>query len=640
MKIRSIENHRESEREMDLNFQRHQIESTSKYPSVVTDPDLKPIVLDRLPTKLNVVNFKNNYKVISCIGSGSFGTVQLCKKTSSFYPNYPGTMMDSSRVLWHDNYYNNANKLVAVKTMLTRLDNLSSYSRVRELKFIFNVPQHKNLLTVFECFVDDKTYKLHIALEVMDQNLYQVIKFRVLKGSGLFSHSTLRSILTQILTGLYHIHSHGFFHRDLKPENILISTTFKYYDKDYFQSIKPRQNYVVKIADYGLSRQSKVNNKPFTAYVSTRWYRSPEILIREKQYSKPIDIWAFGCVAFECATFTPLFPGSDEMDQIWRILELLGTPFLTNDNTKTGYIPHGGVWETARSLVRKLGIEFPYVEGHDISNKMFPLITNYPTYKKPNSNEIFHQLCEVIRNCLTWSPHERITIENLTQLSYFSNSEISIEHQNKVADEKKSWLLEQSYFSSKDSSLLPSSVLFSDLGTADQISPFNIMKSQVDVEEINTQKPIPISNVSQYKIIDPDDQKLLDQSFKGKFTVNGEYDNSFFDLYQNNFTKENSELSIEASLDKIGSMRTDSPLNSTHFSGYNSSSNYVFKKVSLQDTFGTDSSLLSINKPFLKDIGLYPESKKVNKHLKDKNHSKFNSNVFDSENFIINENEN
>ena len=53
-----------------------------------------------------------------------------------------------------------------------------------------------------------------------------------------------------------------------------------------------------------------------TAYVSTRWYRSPEILLRQKWYSRPIDIWAFGAVAVETANFVPLFPGSNELDQI------------------------------------------------------------------------------------------------------------------------------------------------------------------------------------------------------------------------------------------------------------------------------------------------------------------------------------
>ncbi|KAL6928299.1 hypothetical protein ACO0SA_003037 [Hanseniaspora valbyensis] len=620
-----------------LNFQQNQIHSSFQYPSVITDPELKPIVLDQLPSKLNIINFKKNYKSISCIGTGSFGTVKLCKKMNSNTINYPYSMMDNSRVSYHDNYYNNCNKLVAVKIMMTRLDNLSSYARVRELKFILNIPQHKNLLTVYECFIDDETYKLHIALEVMDQNLYQLIKFRINKGSGLFSHSTLQSILSQILSGIYHIHSNGFFHRDLKPENILISTTFKYYDKEYFQSLKPRQNYVVKIADYGLSRHITPNSNHFTAYVSTRWYRSPEILLRDRKYCKPIDIWAFGCVAFECTTFTPLFPGSDEMDQIWKILELLGTPFLTKENEKTGYIPNGGVWEESRKLINNLNIQFPYIEGCDISQRALPMIIDSPAYKKPNSSDIYSKLCEVMRKCLTWSPHERVTVEQLTQMAYFQNTDVCLEHQNKVAQEKQLLQLEQQYFYQN-----PTSALFSGLGSVDKIfsSPKKLKTPLKTQRPTEGSKKIAISkNISKLSQFD----LSFDKSFKNKYNSSVDYENSFFDLYNSGITKENSELSIGAGdMQKQDSInRAESPLSSINFTDYNnSSSNYILQKVSINDTsFNTDTSFNSNPKSFIKHKSSNQESKKVTKQMKEKQNSIIKTNVFNSGNFIINEND-
>ena len=130
------------------------IGNDAHHPQVLTDPKLPPIILDKLPTKLRIISYKDNYKPIGCVGSGSFGTVDLCKRISPTTINYPNTMVDSSIVTPHDNFYNSQNKLVAVKTMNSRLNELSSYSRVRELKFIFNVKAHKNLLRVFECFID------------------------------------------------------------------------------------------------------------------------------------------------------------------------------------------------------------------------------------------------------------------------------------------------------------------------------------------------------------------------------------------------------------------------------------------------------------------------------------------------------
>ena len=48
---------------------------------------------------------------------------------------------------------------------------------------------------------------------------------------------------------------------------------------------------------------------PFTDYVSTRWYRAPEILLRAPDYNAPIDIFAMGCILAELFTMRPLFPG-------------------------------------------------------------------------------------------------------------------------------------------------------------------------------------------------------------------------------------------------------------------------------------------------------------------------------------------
>lgn len=630
-----------------LEIQKKKNQASLHYDCVKTEEKLKPIVLDALPAKLSIINFKNNYKVISCIGTGSFGTVKLCKKTSANDVNYLNTMMDNTDFAIHENYYNNCNSLVAVKTMMTRLDNLSSYARVRELKFIFNVPRHKNLLSVYECFIDDESYKLHIALEVMDQNLYQLIKFRITKGSGLFSHSSLQSILSQILNGLYHIHSNGFFHRDLKPENILISTTFKYYDKEHFQLLKSQQNYVVKIADYGLSRQINPNNNHFTAYVSTRWYRSPEILLRDTRYCKPIDIWAFGCVAFECATFTPLFPGSDEMDQIWKILEFLGTPYLTAANAKTGYVPHGGIWEESKKLIVKLNFQFPYIEGLDISKKTLPMVVDSPAYMKPNSSDVFIKLCEVLRKCLTWSPGERITVEQLTQLSYFQNTDVCLEHQNKVLKEKQLLLLEQHYFFNKTTS--SASVFLPEFNSVeDNLLLFNSQNSN-DTLGYNSQFSIPIPQVHSNKISSTVNNNShinqFDLSFEespknnNQHSFNRDYENSFLDLYNTGLTKKSKELRVGADLKKQDCSRDESPLSAINFKDYNSSSNYTLQKASVNDSFTTDTSFNSNPKSFMQSIASKKGSSKLARHEKESRSLKIKSQAFNSKNCIKNEND-
>lgn len=76
------------------------------------------------------------------------------------------------------------------------------------------------------------------------------------------SNDTVKSIFYQIANGIKHMHQQGFFHRDLKPENILISGEG-----------------VVKLIDFGLAREIR-SRPPYTDYVSTRWYRAPENLLR------------------------------------------------------------------------------------------------------------------------------------------------------------------------------------------------------------------------------------------------------------------------------------------------------------------------------------------------------------------------
>ena len=55
-------------------------------------------------------------------------------------------------------------------------------------------------------------------------------------------------------------------------------------------------------------------------------YRAPEIMLKATNYSSPIDLWAVGCIMYETYTFRPLFPGSSEIDTLFRITAVLGTP--------------------------------------------------------------------------------------------------------------------------------------------------------------------------------------------------------------------------------------------------------------------------------------------------------------------------
>jgi serine/threonine protein kinase len=66
--------------------------------------------------------------------------------------------------------------------------------------------------------------------------------------------------------------------------------------------------------------------RPYSQEVVTLWYRAPEIILGSLEYSTPIDIWAIGCIFVEIITKKPLFEGDSEIDQLYRIFRILGTP--------------------------------------------------------------------------------------------------------------------------------------------------------------------------------------------------------------------------------------------------------------------------------------------------------------------------
>lgn len=354
---------------------------------------------------LPLKSYSARYEDLSTLGSGSFGCVVLARvrsmqqqQTLRDMAQCVGTLLQPLSI-----HYRAPTDLVAIKTMTKQLKRPQDYSRVKEVQFILSVAAHFNLVQIMDIFIDKTCFKLHIVMETMEQNLYQLMKAR---KSVVFSPRTLKSILTQLLSAILHIHRHLFFHRDVKPENILIMQASNYYGKANLSPAQRDHPYIVKLADYGLARHAQ-NLKPYTAYVSTRWYRSPEILLRQGSYSFPVDIWAFGCVAVECSTFIPLFPGTDELDQTDKVIRFLGSP--------TGSVTSfGGAWQDAAILARNLQIKLDLTsKGSSLDNVIFR-----SGFTKHDKVEFF----EVVRKCLTWDPHKRATAVGLTYMDYFKNT--------------------------------------------------------------------------------------------------------------------------------------------------------------------------------------------------------------------------
>ena len=60
--------------------------------------------------------------------------------------------------------------------------------------------------------------------------------------------------------------------------------------------------------------------------MATRWYRAPEILLGSQKYTKAVDMWSVGCLLGELFNGKVVFQGTSTLNQIEKIVELLGKP--------------------------------------------------------------------------------------------------------------------------------------------------------------------------------------------------------------------------------------------------------------------------------------------------------------------------
>lgn len=124
-----------------------------------------------------------------------------------------------------------------------------------------------------------------------------------------FSLPEIKTIMSQLFNALFYIHGCRILHRDMKSSNVLIT-----------------KNGILKLADFGLARAlSKGQPQRYTNRVVTLWYRPPELILGERNYGPPIDMWGAGCIMCEMWTRRPIMQGDTEQHQISLISQLCGS---------------------------------------------------------------------------------------------------------------------------------------------------------------------------------------------------------------------------------------------------------------------------------------------------------------------------
>ncbi|XP_022908876.2 MAPK/MAK/MRK overlapping kinase-like isoform X1 [Onthophagus taurus] len=238
--------------------------------------------------------FTEKYRVIQKIGEGSFSEVLKCQE----------------KITGH---------LYAAKRLKKHFKSPSDAMNCAEVVAMHKLTRHPNVVYMMDFFYDTNLGSLTYVFELMDLSMYDFMKLK----RRPFAESRVKWYLYQILKGLEHLHKNGLFHRDIKPENILVKLNPDGNKSDSGGGGFPSE--IVKLGDLG-SIRGVYSRQPYTEYISTRWYRSPECLLSVGYYGPKMDIWAAGCVFYEMLTFHPLFPGSNEIDQLAKIHAILGSP--------------------------------------------------------------------------------------------------------------------------------------------------------------------------------------------------------------------------------------------------------------------------------------------------------------------------
>jgi len=199
-------------------------------------------------------------------------------------------------------------RFVAIKKI--KLDNNEEgipATTMREISLLSHL-KHPNIIEMDGCLYVNG--ELYLVFEFMSCDLKGYID--ALKPAVYFEPHVLKKLVYFLTEGIRFCHSRRILHRDLKPQNILIS-----------------DDQQLKIADFGLGREHGLPIHELTHEVVTLWYRPPEILLGKKKYSGACDMWGIGCIFAEMATKIPLFPGDSEIDQLFQIYSILGTPNTT-----------------------------------------------------------------------------------------------------------------------------------------------------------------------------------------------------------------------------------------------------------------------------------------------------------------------
>ena len=197
----------------------------------------------------------------------------------------------------------------------------------RELEALRQLGCGRHIVKLLDVFPDET--QLCLVLEYLDSDLSEVIG----QAQAHLPAAHVKAYAHMLLEALSYVHSKRVIHRDIKPSNILLSAAG-----------------ALKLADFGLARvvceeSDYLGQEPGVArgtpatgssmqdlshQVATRWYRPPELLFASRSYTFSADMWSAGVVIAELFALRPVFPGNNDIDQMFRVFQIMGNPTPEN----------------------------------------------------------------------------------------------------------------------------------------------------------------------------------------------------------------------------------------------------------------------------------------------------------------------
>ena len=318
---------------------------------------------------------EEKYEFIKQIGLGSFSAVCSC-------------------------YDRKDNRNVAIKKVTNAFDDLEDARHIlREIKLL-SFFDHDNIVTLLDVAKPEKKLDfndVYVITDLMETDLHRVIYSR-----QELTDEHIQYFIYQILRGTLYFHSANVIHRDLKPANILANKNCDLKICDFgldHGKIKDDDKSVLDLIENPLLPIEYSNNviyddskRELNDRNISRWYRAPEAILSPDDYKKPVDIWSIGCILAELLGRQPLFPADNNLDELQKIISVLGSP----SESDIEYITEPKIKNFVNRLAKRTKQSF---------NLMFS-----------NANPV---ALDLLGKMLTFSPKKRYTVEQCISHPYF-----------------------------------------------------------------------------------------------------------------------------------------------------------------------------------------------------------------------------